>query len=133
MQVSMSQRGPMPHPALHPALLGQSMHSELNAFFPFDPYRLPRSGSYIQAVYREWSSVAIDDDEDEDEDEEQEDEGEEDDVDKGTGRSQIPAQRIIVNGVRKEGEEDDADRLGESFGGMSISPRLASAMSVSVS
>lgn len=123
----------MPHPALHPALLGQSMHSELNAFFPFDPYRLPRSGSYIQAVYREWSSVAIDDDEDEDEDEEQEDEGEEDDVDKGTGRSQIPAQRIIVNGVRKEGEEDDADRLGESFGGMSISPRLASAMSVSVS
>ncbi|KAF9814394.1 hypothetical protein IEO21_05128 [Rhodonia placenta] len=116
-----------------PALLGQSMHSELNAFFPFDPYRLPRSGSYIQAVYREWSSVAIDDDEDEDEDEEQEDEGEEDDDDDGTGRSQIPAQRIIVNGVRKEGEEDDADGLGESFGGMSISPRLASAMSVSVS
>jgi RNA polymerase I-specific transcription initiation factor RRN3 len=51
------------------SMLADSTHMELNTFFPFDPYRLPRSNSYIQGVYREWSSVAFDDDED-DEDEE---------------------------------------------------------------
>ncbi|KAF8622090.1 hypothetical protein AX15_007233 [Amanita polypyramis BW_CC] len=66
----------------HPAVLfGESISAELNTFFPFDPYRLQRSGSYIQEIYREWSSVAIGDyesDEDGDEDEDQGDEMKED-------------------------------------------------------
>ena len=48
------------------------VNSELNAFFPFDPYRLPKSSTYIQGVYREWSSVAIEDDDEEEEEEEEE-------------------------------------------------------------
>jgi RNA polymerase I-specific transcription initiation factor RRN3 len=37
-------------------------NTELNTFFPFDPYKLPKSSRYIDGVYREWSAVAIDDD-----------------------------------------------------------------------
>ena len=54
----------------------QSVTSELSTFFPFDSYKLPRSGSYIRGIYREWSSVAIDD-ENEEEEEDDEDEGRE--------------------------------------------------------
>ena len=53
-------------PVIHPAIVGSSMHAELNTFFPFDPYKLPKSSTYIQDVYREWASVAIDDDDEED-------------------------------------------------------------------
>jgi len=48
------------------------VNPELNSFFPFDPYRLPKSSSYIQGVYREWSSVAIEDEDEEEEEEEEE-------------------------------------------------------------
>ena len=90
------------------SMLADSTHMELNTFFPFDPYRLPRSHSYIQGVYREWSSVAIgEDEEDEDEDE---DEGSIQECDDGFD---IP--RIVA-------PDDDTGGLGASFGGMSISP-----------
>lgn len=92
--------------AVHPAVLGHSINAELNTFFPFDPYKLPKSASYIEGVYREWSSVAIDDEE-EDEGEEEEDEG---DVVQG---AVIPT---------SDATQDDTDGLGASFGGMSISP-----------
>ncbi|KAI1796147.1 RNA polymerase I-specific transcription initiation factor RRN3 [Ganoderma leucocontextum] len=98
----------------------QSMTAELNTFFPFDPYKLPRSGSYIQGVYREWSSVAIDDEDDEEEEEEgvDEDDGEGD----GQGAASQPM-GIMINGARALPQPaDDTDGLGESFGGMSISP-----------
>ncbi|KAH9943218.1 RNA polymerase I-specific transcription initiation factor RRN3 [Epithele typhae] len=96
--------------------LERAMTSELNTFFPFDPYKLPRSGEYIQGVYREWASVAIDDDDDdEDEDEDEEGEGVTD-----VEESEEPA-GILVNGARQV-EADGTDGLGESFGGMSISP-----------
>ncbi|KAH8096739.1 RNA polymerase I-specific transcription initiation factor RRN3 [Cristinia sonorae] len=91
------------------AMMGNSMQMELNTFFPFDPYKLPRSGAYIEGVYREWSSVAIDDDEDDDDDEEEEDEE----------VAHTGAISIAVNGTRST--EDDGG-LGQSFGGMSISP-----------
>ena len=97
-------------------LLADSIHTELNTFFPFDPYRLPRSNSYIQGVYREWSSVAIDEDE-EDEDED------EDDVQEGpTG----------FNILQMDARDDDTEGLGESFGGMSISP-APNALAISIS
>jgi RNA polymerase I-specific transcription initiation factor RRN3 len=69
------------------------------SFFPFDPYKLPRSSSYIEPIYREWASVAVGADDDEEEEEEDEEEEEEDEV------------------VRAE-----ADGLGASFGEMRISP-----------
>jgi RNA polymerase I-specific transcription initiation factor RRN3 len=89
---------------------------ELNTFFPFDPYRLPRSNSYIQGVYREWSSVAFDDDED-DEDEDDEDIREHEDG--------LDVPRIVA-------PDDNTGGLGESFGGMSISP-TPNVLSMSVS
>ena len=108
------------HPSLrsstiNPAFLRNSVTSELNTFFPFDPYKLPRSSSYIEGVYREWSSVAIEDeDEDEDEDEgEGEEEGKE---------------GISVSGLRSQ--EDETSELGLSFGGMSISPMRPAAVTL---
>ena len=94
--------------AFHPVVLGGSMNAELNTFFPFDPYRLPKSNVYIQAVYREWSTVAIDED---DEDDEEEDYG--DGVRSDVGQLNIP---------RSPNYGGDEDGLGESLGKMSISP-----------
>lgn len=103
-------------PVFSVAMMGNSMQMELNTFFPFDPYKLPRSGAYIEGVYREWSSVAIDDDEeDEDEDEEGEEELAEDRTTHPGGIS------IAINDARTS-SLDETEGLGKSFGGMSISP-----------
>jgi len=74
---------------------------ELTSFFPFDPYKLPRSSAYIDPIYREWSSVAIGVDDDDDEEEEEEEPEVEEDGDGGA-------------------ESDQG--LGASFGEMKISP-----------
>ncbi|KAF8969326.1 RNA polymerase I-specific transcription initiation factor RRN3 [Flammula alnicola] len=111
---------------LQSKVLCEPANAELNTFFPFDPYRLPKSNAFIQGVYREWASVAIDDDEDEEEDEDEEDELKEGDAaDEGevgadkkgaySGYLDIPRDSAI----RKN--EDDGG-LGESLGAMSISP-----------
>ncbi|TFK55617.1 RNA polymerase I-specific transcription initiation factor RRN3 [Heliocybe sulcata] len=99
--------------AVHPAVLGHSINAELNTFFPFDPYKLPKSASYIEGVYREWASVAIDDEEEEEEEEdgEEEDEG-----------SEVGGRMLFPQISSSDALEDDADGLGASFGGMSISP-----------
>lgn len=112
---------------LLPRVSGEELVSaELHTFFPFDPYKLPRSRSYIQGMYREWSSVAIEGDEESDEEEDV------DDVDGGDGNrngeagmhsvspSGVSAGLQIPRTSRKS--SSDADGLGESFGGMSISP-----------
>ena len=81
--------------------------SELMSFFPFDPYKLPRSSSYIEPIYREWASVAVGVDDDDDEDDEDDDKEEEEEV------------------VDEEADEEgrkEADGLGASFGEMRISP-----------
>ena len=87
------------------------VNPELNAFFPFDPYRLPKSSAFIQGVYREWSSVAIEDEDDEDD----EDDEEELDIDVDCTTSS----RYLS--VRRDKENDGG--LGDSLGAMSISPR----------
>ncbi|KAG8921918.1 hypothetical protein FRC02_012274 [Tulasnella sp. 418] len=83
--------------------LSSGVDADLNTFFPFDPYRLPSSMSYIEGLYREWSSVALEEEEDD------EDEPEEDEV----GGNDDPSMMVV-------GSTDD--ELGRSFGGMSISP-----------
>ena len=86
-----------------------SVNSELNAFFPFDPYRLRKSSAFILGVYREWSSVAIEDEEEDDDDEEEE---EELDVDEdGTSSRYLSIPR----------DKENDGGLGESLGAMSIS------------
>ena len=93
----------------------QSFDADLTTFFPFDPYKLPRSCSYIEGIYREWTSVAIDDSDDEDDGERTEEEGEEEGNETSSDDGDLymhgPASFV-----------DDTTGLGESFGGMSISP-----------
>ncbi|KAL4247049.1 RRN3 family protein [Abortiporus biennis] len=105
---------------INPAILGgdKSVQIELNTFFPFDPYRLPRSSTFIEGIYRDWSSVAIESD-DEDDDEDEEEEGSEEESEDEHDVEDVPFGAIAVNGVRPK---DEADCLDASFGGMSISP-----------
>jgi len=84
-------------------------NTELNSFFPFDPYKLPKSSRYIDGVYREWSAVAIDDDEDDGDEEEDEDED-------------FDSARTGVSISRATPPDPLSDTLGASFETMSISP-----------
>jgi RNA polymerase I-specific transcription initiation factor RRN3 len=104
-------------PTIHPGILDNSLNAELNTFFPFDPYKLPRSNSYIQGVYREWSSVALDD-EDEDEDDDYDDDGSDDAV----GNDEQAEEDVLHDGYLSIRPRDDDTGLGESLGAMSISP-----------
>ena len=92
--------------AVLPSSNNISALSELTSFFPFDPYKLPRSGSYIEPIYREWATVAIEGDDDDDDEEDEEE-----------GMQVGLALRDAVDDVDAE-----ADGLGASFDGMSISP-----------
>jgi RNA polymerase I-specific transcription initiation factor RRN3 len=98
----------------HRVFVPSMASSELNTFFPFDPYKLPKSSSYIDGVYREWSSVAIADDE----------EDEEDDVAEDT------KDRWGMTLVQTAKSQDPVDGgLGASFEEMSISPARPVAIS----
>ncbi|TFY61787.1 hypothetical protein EVG20_g6923 [Dentipellis fragilis] len=95
-----------------PTPFGDNVLDELNTFFPFDPYSLPKSSSYIEGVYREWSSVDIDDEDEEDEDED-------------VGGTHLPGRPIFGATQPQAQSQEDPDGLGASFGGMSISPAAA--------
>ncbi|KEP55322.1 RNA polymerase I-specific transcription initiation factor RRN3 [Rhizoctonia solani 123E] len=103
---------------------------DLNAFFPFDPYKLPVSHKYIDDVYREWSSVALEEDSDSDDDETEAlqesqfqppvagdesegDNGDDDESESSSVTSTEPPGIPILGST---------DLLDASFGGMSISP-----------
>ncbi|KAJ7098804.1 RNA polymerase I-specific transcription initiation factor RRN3 [Mycena belliarum] len=97
--------------SIYPALLDSSITAELNTFFPFDPYKLSKSSVFIQRIYREWSSVSIDDDEEEEED---------DDPDVDVPAASYPGMNYL-NIPSSQGPVDDGG-LGMSLGAMSISP-----------
>ncbi|GJE84320.1 RNA polymerase I-specific transcription initiation factor RRN3 [Phanerochaete sordida] len=112
-------------------LLGGAVQTDLNTFFPFDPYKLPRSGAYIEGVYREWAAVAIDDEEDDDDEEE-------DSAGEPPLSSSYSYDGLSSPVPLRPRGNSEADQLGASFGGMSISPAhpqismsLSSVMSVS--
>ncbi|KAF8838365.1 RNA polymerase I-specific transcription initiation factor RRN3 [Paxillus ammoniavirescens] len=110
------------------------LHAELHTFFPFDPYKLPRSSSYIEGVYREWSSVAIGGDEESDEESGEESDDADEEDEEGDAWAGVSANNsrgtpttLVSGGLRipgnsMQGSNSDAEGLGESFGGMSISP-----------
>lgn len=95
--------------------------SELTSFFPFDPYKLPRSSLYIEPIYRDWASVAIEGDDDD-----EEEEGEDEVEGMQNGLAQPRSDKVDHLNV-------DADGLGASFGGMSISPVHGPAHTAAVS
>jgi len=93
---------------------------ELNALFPFDPYELPLTRSYIDDIYRVWDEVKIEDDvegfTDSDDENEAEEESDSDEARSLGGDSRhLP---IVVEDI----PANSADDLNKSFGGMSISP-----------
>ncbi|KAG9126040.1 hypothetical protein FRC07_005159 [Ceratobasidium sp. 392] len=105
---------------------------DLNAFFPFDPYKLPLSHRYVDDVYRDWASVALEEDMDSDEEEDEDeeiadttqgqrlpspdlDEEEEDDENSQASRSSPESGGVPIPGSA-------TDLLDATFGGMSISP-----------
>jgi len=117
-----------PYPVFAGVTPGSTGPEELHTFFPFDPYKLPRSGEYIQGVYREWSTVAIGDDEEEDQDE--------DDLVESASLAPRSWEQerglTIANTSQKRGKSDDGG-LDASFGGMSISPAQTRVMAMAIS
>ncbi|KAF9232157.1 RNA polymerase I-specific transcription initiation factor RRN3-domain-containing protein [Melanogaster broomeanus] len=123
-------------PLLHRST--EFVNAELHTFFPFDPYKLPRSSSYIEGLYREWSSVAIGGDEESDDGDVEEEEDDDEDLEDededqagaglraGSPRDTLAMTTLVSGGLRIPGSSQmtnsDAEGLGESFGGMSISP-----------
>jgi RNA polymerase I-specific transcription initiation factor RRN3 len=93
--------------------VGAGVVAELNTFFPFDPFNLPKSQSWIKGVYREWSSVAIEEDEDEEKAVDS-DGGGEHEVDGGVEDEDEPILGVGLDDAHFE------QALG-SFEGMSIS------------
>ena len=128
--------------SIHPATtFGEGIATELNTFFPFDPFRLQRSSSYIRGIYREWSSVAIDDEEEEEGDNEMNEdtldarqgmwEPESDQSDDSHAMGDSNAEIDVVQGNEKRTTlgiplpattDQTTDGLGASMGAMSISP-----------
>jgi RNA polymerase I-specific transcription initiation factor RRN3 len=105
-----------------------ALEVDLNAFFPFDPYKLPLSHKYVDDVYRDWASVALEEDMESDEDEEEDviepvqdgrvyspDLEEEDDEGSQDSRSSLEPEGVPIPGSA-------TDLLDYTFGGMSISP-----------
>ncbi|GAC74558.1 RNA polymerase I transcription factor [Moesziomyces antarcticus T-34] len=127
-----SERGtPRPEGASSPqkeakrAAASVTTASVLESFFPFDPYKLESSASFIEPLYREWADVAPD--EDGADSSEEEDDDEADDVRRNErgGGVEIPGSR-----ARAGNDEEDDDANSSSFvsqvEAMSISPYLAS-------
>ncbi|KAH7343429.1 RNA polymerase I-specific transcription initiation factor RRN3 [Rhizoctonia solani] len=111
-----------------------ALEVDLNAFFPFDPYKLPMSHKYIDDVYREWSSVALEEDEDSDEDEEnalqeahsrpptEGDNNEDDSGDDDESEGSVAPSVTSLGPAGMPIPGSTTDLLDASFGGMSISP-----------
>ncbi|KAJ3757774.1 RNA polymerase I-specific transcription initiation factor RRN3 [Lentinula raphanica] len=102
---------------------GLHLTSELNTFFPFDPYKLPKSGAYIQEIYRDWASVAINEDSDDDDDVSDSDGSDEDeDVVDASSEVGMPITISVAGGDTGANGDATAPTLGASFDAMSISP-----------
>ena len=116
----------------------------LDGYFPFDPYDLPRSGEYVESLYRTWDEVAVDiggdsDSEDEDEDDEEEDEemeSSEEDEELAPGRQSVP--KSIPHGIPRPSPRHGGNSYGNrrrdllrdgalstSLETMSISPNIS--------
>lgn len=92
---------------------------EMNTFFPFDPYRLPKSSVFVKEGYREWEEVAVEDSDDEEDDEDSDSEDEDEpELEGGIPMSIGGSGLSVPNAFDKQ----DDDMLGKSMGAMSISP-----------
>lgn len=107
--------------------------SVLESFFPFDPYKLESSASFIEPLYREWSEVAPDEDRDSSSSEEDDDEADDARRNESGGGLAIPGSKPRGrkgggDSDDEEGDEEETDGNSSSFvsqvEAMSISPYL---------
>ncbi|TKA73335.1 hypothetical protein B0A49_05259 [Cryomyces minteri] len=68
--------------------LGESYH-QLDAYFPFDPYQLPRSKRWLEGDYVQWKGIPGLDDDDKDDDSSDSDESEEDSDEDEAGEEEV--------------------------------------------
>jgi RNA polymerase I-specific transcription initiation factor RRN3 len=113
-----------------------SATAELNTFFPFDPYRLPKSAVFIKDIYRDWSSVAIDDESDDEGSEDNEEIEAETEYTYKALRSSSEERHLAIPrrnrpGLNAEVEDETTESLGVSVEQMSLSPRLGGAFTSS--
>ncbi|WFD34429.1 DNA independent RNA polymerase I transcription factor [Malassezia cuniculi] len=116
LQSDVRESTPTPHKDDTPALLGAT--ETLDAFFPFDPYRLRESSGFVERLYREWSDVAPEE-EDDDED------AEGDDVSSSDDESRGGAERFTRFAARMRARAPHGatpESLAQSLEAMSISP-----------
>ncbi|KZO98068.1 RNA polymerase I-specific transcription initiation factor RRN3 [Calocera viscosa TUFC12733] len=114
------------------ARINISQAAHLDSFFPFDPYTLPATESYIEGLYRTWAQAkpdGFDDDEAEaeTEDEEEEEEPTSDPALKSRllGAMSMSAGSILSSSWKSSSAseaEEATNELDKSFGGLSISP-----------
>lgn len=84
----------------------------LEAYFPFDPYKLKRSMKWMEGYYVEWEPVpGLDPEESEEEEEDEEDEEEEDEESggEGDGDEELTEVDEDVEGEYEEDEEGSDD------------------------
>ncbi|SNX82757.1 related to RRN3 - RNA polymerase I specific transcription factor [Melanopsichium pennsylvanicum] len=107
--------------------------SVLESFFPFDPYKLESSASFIEPLYREWSEVAPDEDGDDSSSEEDDDEA--DDVRRNeagggvaipgsNGKGRNNGEETDDGGTEDDEEEGNSSSFVSQVEAMSISPYL---------
>ncbi|SPO35377.1 related to RRN3 - RNA polymerase I specific transcription factor [Pseudozyma flocculosa] len=107
--------------------------SNLDVFFPFDPYKLQTSASFVDPLYREWADVAPEEDGDSDDDDDDDDDDGEDDDNEGEGNGSGQEGGVDIPGAvhasqhrGPEGGDDDDEGSAASFvsqvEAMSISP-----------
>jgi RNA polymerase I-specific transcription initiation factor RRN3 len=78
---------------------GEESKWQLEAFFPFDPYHLPRSKRWVEGDYKDWKGLDGDDEDDsdeEDEEDEDEDESEAEEIEEGVAMDVVNGPSSIV-------------------------------------
>lgn len=107
---------------------GGAPAAQLDAFFPFDPYRLRDSSGLVHRLYREWSEVAPDGDGDEDEEDEEDDDADASDDDE---LAEAPSERrtklsaMLRRHTALSSSNDPSltpESVAQSLEAMSISP-----------
>ncbi|TFL05871.1 RNA polymerase I-specific transcription initiation factor RRN3 [Pterulicium gracile] len=106
-------------PAFLSAVDSADTVKDLNTFFPFDPYSLPKSLRFIEGIFREWSAVAIT--EEDDSDSEDEDEVENDGRRAGSSDCE-PQQSSLTAMLIPRSQQSEEMPLSVSLDAMSISP-----------
>lgn len=133
-QPSLARSSSQPSPVELNLVQQTLKEAQIDSHFPFDPFKLPLSATYINPIYRQWSS-GFDHEEDEDEDTETENPEEESEADSSAVPSSvdseasstlapppgsIPMQHLIDPALLAEGQDDP---FSKSFEAMSVSPR----------